>query len=49
MLDRADLYYLLTRDMIGTTIRVELWRQDSRVHCDVPVREFVPPAVVNPD
>jgi serine protease Do len=47
--DRADLYYLLTRDMIGTTIPVELWRQDGRAHCDVPVREFVPPAVVNPD
>ncbi len=47
--DRADLYFLLTRDMIGTSIPVELWRQDCRVHCDVPVREFVPPAVVNPD
>jgi S1-C subfamily serine protease len=47
--DRADLYYLLTRDMIGTTIPVELWRQDCRVGCDVPVREYVPPAVVNPD
>jgi serine protease Do len=47
--DRADLYYLLTRDMIGTLIPVELWRQDCRVRCDVPVREYVPPAVVNPD
>ncbi len=47
--DRADLYYLLTRDMIGTSIPVELWRQDRQVHCDVPVREYVPPAVVNPD
>ena len=47
--DRADLYYLLTRDMIGTSIPVVLWRQDCRVHFDVPVREYVPPAVVNPD
>jgi serine protease Do len=47
--DRADLYYLLTRDMIGTSIPVELWRQDRPVHCDVLVREYVPPAVVNPD
>ena len=47
--DRADLYYLLTRDMIGTAVPVELWRQDCRVRCDVPVREYVPPAVVNPD
>jgi S1-C subfamily serine protease len=47
--DRADLYYLLTRDMIGTSVQVELWRQDSRVRCDVQVREYVPPAVVNPD
>ena len=49
VLDRADLYYLLTRDMIGTSIPVEMWRGDKRVGCDVPIREYVPPAVVNPD
>jgi S1-C subfamily serine protease len=47
--DRADLYYLLTRDMIGTSIPVELWRQEARVRCEVPIREYAPPAVVNPD
>jgi serine protease Do len=49
VLDRADLYYLLTRDMIGTSIPVGLWRGGKRVGCDVPIREYVPPAVVNPD
>ena len=49
VLDRADLYYLLTRDMIGTSIPVELWRGGGRVRCDVPIREYAPPGVVNPD
>src|SRR4051794_3401051 len=47
--DRADLYYLLTRDMIGHAVPVDLWRQDKRVRCEVPIREYVPPAVVNAD
>jgi serine protease Do len=47
--DRADLYYLLTRDTIGTSLPVEVWRTGKRVHCEVPVREYVPPPVVNPD
>jgi S1-C subfamily serine protease len=49
VLDRADLYYLLTRDMIGTSIPVGLWRGGGRVRCDVPIREYAPPGVVNPD
>ena len=47
--DRADLYYLLTRDTIGTVVPVEVWRKGQRVGCDVQVREYVPPPVVHPD
>jgi S1-C subfamily serine protease len=46
--DRADLYYLLTRDTIGTSIPVEVWRTGTRVRCEVPVREYIPPPVVHP-
>jgi serine protease Do len=49
VLDRADMYYLLTRDTIGTTLAVEVWRDGKRVRCEVPVREYVPPLAVNPD
>lgn len=47
--DRADMYYLLTRDTIGTTLEVEVWRAGRRVRCEVPVREYLPPLAVNPD
>lgn len=43
------MYYLLTRDTIGTMLEVEVWRAGRRVRCEVPVREYVPPLAVNPD
>jgi S1-C subfamily serine protease len=45
--DRADLYYLLTQDTIGHSIAVEIWRKGQRIHREVPVKEYVPPAVVS--
>ncbi len=45
--DRADIYYLLTRDIIGTLVAVEVLRDGQRVIHDVPVRKYLPPAAVN--
>lgn len=47
--DRADLYYLLTRDTIGNLITVEVWRDGRHVLYEVPVKEYVPPPVVSPE
>jgi serine protease Do len=47
--DRADIFFVLSRDTIGRVLPVDVWRNDEAVRCQVKVKEYTPPAVVNPE